>query len=146
MKKAIFFLLTAVLAAFLFLPVACSDGNSAPGGAGSSATADTIEAVTEWPDNEYTRLIPRPQHGAPYQVIYNTGARRYSVWLQGITREQVKDYLRSLEEAGYVRIATGENEVSGGTMLQRDDVYLSIAYSGEGVGIGILLDGVAASG
>lgn len=57
----------------------------------------------------------------------------------------MKDYIRSLEKEGYTQVATGENEVSGGTMLRRDDVYLSIAYSGEGMGIAILLDGAAAS-
>ena len=145
MKKSIVLLLTAVLTVSLFLLPACSGGNGEPDEAESAVTADTIEAVDEWPDNEYTRLIPQPPHGEAYQVIYNADARRYAVSLQGITREQVKDYIRSLEKEGYAQVATGENEVSGGTMLRRDDVYLSIAYSGEGTGIAILLDGAAAS-
>ena len=88
---------------------------------------------------------PQPPHGEAYQVIYNADARRYAVSLQGITREQVKDYIRSPGEGGLRPGRHGENEVSGGTMLRRDDVYLSIAYSGEGMGIAILLDGAAAS-
>lgn len=69
MKKSIFLLLTAVLTAFLFLLPACSGGNGEPDEAESAVTADTIEAVDEWPDNEYTRLIPQPPHGRPTKVI-----------------------------------------------------------------------------
>ena len=51
-----------------------------------------------------------------------------------------KDYMALLREEGFREIGGDENEDSGGALFGRESVYVSIAYSGEEMGVGITFD------
>ena len=65
---------------------------------------------------------------------------RFGVWLKDISRDESNQYVEQLKEAGYQEISQAENSVSVGTMLWKDDIYLSIAYSDGSLGILIMTE------
>lgn len=51
--------------------------------------------------------------------------------MKEMSEEKSSDYVKELQEQGYSEIASEGNDISVGTMMQKDNVILSIAYSGE---------------
>ena len=88
-----------------------------------------------WPDNEFTRQVPEPEAGAVTAVMEGTSAgyEFFAVQLDGLSREEVGDYLLALEGAGYGSIPedlgmeTSMEGVTVGDMYYRDGVYVSLA-------------------
>ena len=60
--------------------------------------------------------------------------------LTNITKEQSLIYVDELKEQGYTEIHSKGNEVSVGTMLQKDNAILSIAYSDNLINILIMIE------
>lgn len=87
------------------------------------------EYITEWPENEYTGQIPQPEYGVLDYVCDYSDTGRYMVVLTDITQEESGAYVEVLKERGFTEIHSEGNQVSVGTMLQKDSVVLSIAYS-----------------
>lgn len=100
-----------------------------PDSAVSALPSKTPEYVTEWPKNEYTELIPKPESGTMDYICDYSDTGRYMLVLTDMTKEQSGVYVDELKEHGYTVIQSKGNEVSVGTMLQKDNAILSVAYS-----------------
>ena len=47
--------------------------------------------------------------------------------------------MQALRDAGYTELQSAESSVSAGTILARDDAYLSVSYADDTLGIVITL-------
>ena len=99
------------------------------------------EYVTEYPENEFTAQIIKPEHGSVDYIMDFSDDGRYMITFNGISQTEADEYIEKLKELGYSEIASEGNEVSVGTMLYKDSVYLSIAYTDSGMGMLITLTG-----
>lgn len=129
----------------LVLIAGCSKNNASalPDNVLPGLTSVAPEYVTEWPENEYTKHIPQPEHGVMHYVCDYSDAGRYLVALTDLTQEDSGDYVDVLKEQGFTEIHSEGNQVSVGTMLQKDKVALSIAYSDNILTILITADSTA---
>lgn len=91
--------------------------------------------ASQWPENAFTDQIPRPQVGTVDYILDAFEDGRYVVSLTDISWEVAHDYLEDLQAAGYVLLESAENDVSGGSLLQRENVLLNVSYSHMGLGI-----------
>ena len=99
------------------------------------------EYVTEYPENEFTAKIIKPEHGNVDYIMDFSDDGRYMITFSDISRAESDEYIEKLENLGYSEISSEGNEVSVGTMLYRGGVYLSIAYTDSGMGMLITLSG-----
>ncbi len=103
-------------------------------------TAEDYVPASEWPENDYTAQIPRPETGQVEYINDWSSEGKFGVWLTDLSKEDSDQYVEQLKEAGYQEISQAENSVSVGTMLWKDDIYLSIAYSDGSLGILIMTE------
>lgn len=96
--------------------------------------------VTEWPENEYTSQISKPENGEIDYIYDFSDSGRYAVFVKGISKENSADYIEELKEQGYSEVAFKGNNISVGTLLQKNNVALSIAYSDEILSIMITIE------
>lgn len=132
LKNKLWYALVAItLVCTLAILAGCSqnDSSQTPNNAISALPSVTPEYITEWPENEYTELIPKPEYGTMDYVCDYSDTGRYMLVLTDITKEQSGIYMDELKEQGYTEIYSKGNEVSVGTMLQKDNAVLSVAYS-----------------
>ena len=122
-----------ILAACLLLLTGCAQ--TAPQDTGWNLADTTPEAITTWPENEFTAQIPQPQAGTPDYVLDSTSNGRYAVFLRGISMEDSAAYVDLLKLQGYAEVAGEGNDVSVGTLLQKGRTCLSIAYTDGELGI-----------
>lgn len=97
------------------------------------------QTITDWPENVYTMQIPRPQNGVPDYVIDDSKNGRFSVFLMDITSEESEEYLEDLRHSGFRVTHSNGNEVSVGTILEKEEVFLSVSYSDGVLGLMISL-------
>lgn len=124
-------ILTAVsLAALTLFLCGCSGTETASGtfAALSSAEPQYIDA---WPENDLTARIPEPQDGAiDYVRDFSDDGKYKIVWDFG-SDAAFEEYIDALQAQGYAEVAAAAESASSGMLLEKDDVYLSIAYSGD---------------
>lgn len=135
-------LVAITLVCTLAMLAGCSQDNSSqtPNNTISALPSVTPEYTTEWPENEYTELIPKPEYGTMHYVCDYSDTGRYMLVLSDITKEQSGIYVDELKEQGYTEIHSKGNEVSVGTMLQKDNAILSVAYSDDIFNILIMIE------
>ena len=96
----------------------------------------TTEYTSEWPENEFTALIPKPDFGRTESVMDMSEYKRFVVSLTDVEDGELEGYLDSLPDAGFYKMEYSSNDVSVGAMYQNDDgVVLSIAGSSGSMGI-----------
>ncbi len=105
----------------------------------------TYQEIDAWPDNAYTRAVPRPQAGTPHYVLADADAGYYAIFFQNITREQGEQYIDSLLENGYEKVADTRNAAAIGELLRKDPVQLSVSISDNELGVYITLQSEAGS-
>ena len=137
-----FLCMMVVVCLFLCAAAGCSAPTGQEGNAQSAWDLTEVEPVylTQWPENEFTAQIIEPEHGEIDYVCDYSDSMRYLVVMKNMPEEASSDYVEELKEQGYAEIASDGNDVSVGTMLERDGVILSIAYSGETLGVLITLE------
>lgn len=125
-KRQIAILIIAV--AFVLSLSACIavDSGDLPSFDLSGAEPEILENL---PQNELTELIEMPNVGELDYVLDLTESDRYGIFWKDISSEQSKIWLDGLIESGFSKVQYAANEVSVGTILKKDDVYLSISYS-----------------
>ena len=129
-----------VLAAALLLCALA--GCSAPESAQIAWDLSDAEPVylTEWPENEFTAQIVEPEHGEIDYVCDYSEEMRYLIVLKNMPEGEPSQYVEALKALGYAEIASDGNNVSVGTLLQKDNVVLSIAHSGEMLSVLITME------
>ena len=126
-------ILTVFLSCVLALLAGC-------GGEGGNAPAPDVSVTPwtetdQWPDNDFTRAVPEPETGTVTASMEGTSAGYdfFAVQLDGLSREEVQEYLRAVEEAGYQSVTEDlgmEASLEGvtvGDMYYRDGTYLSLS-------------------
>lgn len=101
----------------------------------------TPEPVTQWPENGFTAQIPQPDKGTVDYVLDCSDSGHYGIFLKDISLAETSAYLNTLTSQGYVQAISDGNSVSIGTMLQKENVTLSIAQGEGTLGILITVDG-----
>ena len=89
--------------------------------------------ICQWPDNDFTRAVPEPEAGTVTASMEGTSAGYdfFAVQLDGLSREEVQEYLRAVEEAGYQSVTedlgmdVSLEGVTVGDLFYRDGTYLS---------------------
>ena len=133
MKKSLFFIACAVALMLCFS--ACSPETDTAQSSLHSAQ------ISEWPENEYTKVIPMPETGTP--VIETVNGELYSITLEGVSRQECYDYLELLAENGFESAFPGEeNDVSGGWIYTNGDTTVTIGSSGDSMILGITFEQV----
>jgi len=123
--------LLILLAAVLLLASCGSAGKDIP----DPAPEITWMEIDEWPDNEFTRLIPRPEAGTPVRCAQGSSAGYgfFSLELADLDPEVCKAYLQAIEEAGFSPVSVEEDlspgSVSIGNVYTSGETGLSLAYS-----------------
>lgn len=117
-----------IVAAFVLSLSACmaADSGDLPSFDLSGAEPRFLENL---PHNELTWLVEMPNVGELDYVLDLTENDRYGIFWKDISSEQSKIWLDGLIESGFSKVQYAANEVSVGTILKKDDVYLSISYS-----------------
>ena len=131
-----------VLVCALTLLAGCSSNNSPSkynGATWDLANAEPIYA-TEWPENEYTSQIIKPENGEIDYIYDFSDCGRYAIFMKELSKAESADYIEKLKEQGYSEVASKGNNVSVGTILQKNNVYLSISYSDTILGIAITIE------
>lgn len=142
MKRFCRIFVSLILACALTLLAGCSNNEAANKSNGLTWDLSNAEPVyvTEWPENEFTSQIIKPENGEIDYIYDYSDSGRYAVFMKGMSEELSAEYIEELKEQGYSEIASEGNNVSVGTMMQKDSVILSISYSGESFGILITIE------
>ena len=94
---------------------------------------------TEWPENGMTALLSPPEEGNIAYVRDGSDEGWYQIVWQNISMEASAEYTEALLGQGYETLCADENGASAGTILQRDEVTLSVAYTADELNILILI-------
>lgn len=103
-------------------------------------TESSAVYLTDYPENEFTVQIPKPEDGTIDYVIDDSINGRYAVFLKDITMEQSESYISELVNAGYRQMTGTKTDVAVGQMFSNNDVMLSVAYSEGVLGIQIIME------
>lgn len=123
--------------------MSCSDGTNVKNGAAGLDPSVAPEYTAVWPENDMTAHIPEPQSGTVHYVRDYSEDGRYEIVLKDISRDESAAYVGELKAQGYTELAAEGNAASVGTMLKKDNVFLSVAYSGTGLSLLITVDKAA---
>lgn len=126
----------AMLLAVLVILSACSPRETA----WQATDAEPI-AVSQWPENDFTAQIFPPQSGEIDFVYDYSASNRYALSFRNLSTEDASEYVDALKAAGFAEITAEANDASAGTMLQKGDTTLSIAYSQGAMIVLIALNG-----
>lgn len=125
-------LLAAVFVCCAVFLCACAAGQMQAAG---STAAPVREELNEWPENEYTALVPQPENGTPAWALWYEEQGVYAVFLTGITRAQGEQYVQALRQAGFEEGEAGAEDASAGYLLHKGGTVLSAAVSEGQLGI-----------
>ena len=99
-------------------------------GCSGAETASINFAALPSPENDLTARIPEPQDGAvDYVRDFSDDGKYEIVWDFG-SDAAFEEYIDTLHVQGYAEVAAASESASSGMLLEKDGVYLSIAYRG----------------
>ena len=111
----------ALAAALTLFLCGCSGAETASINFAALPSAEP-QYIGAWPENDLTARIPEPQDGAvDYVRDFSDDGKYEIVWDFG-SDAAFEEYIDTLHVQGYA--------ASSGMLLEKDGVYLSIAYSG----------------
>ena len=120
----------ALAAALTLFLCGCIGTETAAGNFAALPSAEP-QYIDAWPENDLTARIPEPQDGAiDYVRDFSDDGKYEIVWDFG-SDAAFEEYIDALQAQGYVEVAAAAESASSGMLLEKDDVYLSIAYSGD---------------
>lgn len=139
MKRFTFVLVVALLSISCVL-TGCSGQNKLESNTQIAWNLTDAEPVfvTEWPENEYTSQVVKPEYGEMDYIYDFSESGRYAVFLKDISKEESKEYVEQLKKLGFTEMFSEGNAVSMGTLLEKDNTVLSIAMSDGGLGMVIM--------
>lgn len=125
---------TSLLLSALFLLTACGGGSSGqPSGKAETKTeAKATKGGDKWPDNEYTKLLPKPEITVSSASVgtFADGETFAANFASGTTREQFKAYIEQLKASGFtVKVEVDTDSTYGGT-ADKDGYHVSWIYTG----------------
>lgn len=132
MKKK---LLVSILVVFMcFALTGCGDNENKDGGANNNpgGNGQQEEQGVDWPSNEYTNLIPKPEGAtisseSKLDNVYYVG---HNIDLEDWTIEECKAYAEKLKEAGFTTPGSGMSSV---VVTDTESTYSFGAENSEGI-------------
>ena len=119
----------ALAAALTLFLCGCSGAETAAGDFAALPSAEP-QYIDSWPENDLIARIPEPQDGAvDYVRDFSDDGKYEIVWDFG-SDAAFEEYIDALHTQGYAEVAVASESASSGMLLEKDGVYLSIAYSG----------------
>lgn len=119
----------ALAAALTLFLCGCSGAETASGDFAALPSAEP-QYIDAWPENDLIARIPEPQDGAvDYVRDFSDDGKYEIVWDFG-SDAAFEEYIDALHTQGYAEVAMASESASSGMLLEKDGVYLSIAYSG----------------
>lgn len=119
----------ALAAALTLFLCGCSGAETASINFAALPSAEP-QYIDAWPENDLTARIPEPQDGAiDYVRDFPDDGKYEIVWDFG-SDAAFEEYIDTLHVQGYAEVAVASESASSGMLLEKDGVYLSIAYSG----------------
>lgn len=119
----------ALAAALTLFLCGCSGAETAAGDFAALPSAEP-QYIDAWPENDLIARIPEPQDGAvDYVRDFSDDGKYEIVWDFG-SDAAFEEYIDALHTQGYAEVAVASESASSGMLLEKDGVYLSIAYSG----------------
>lgn len=125
MKRNNFVFIFVVLLAFCL--IGC--GTNTPESDTEDVNAAIREEISEWPDNEYTKAILKPDVGEMDYTLSDENAGYYAVFLKNVTMEDGKQYIQLLKENGFESVSSDSNSVAIGEILKKGTTGLSVSAS-----------------
>ncbi|MBQ3046316.1 MAG: hypothetical protein IJD49_10230 [Clostridia bacterium] len=104
----------------------------------SESNSGEYNFISEWPDNEFTHYVPKPEYGKVWYTYSFNNREAFSISLEQISEEESNLYIEKLKSFGYVIFGKASNDVSTGINMVKDNIYLSIAYSDGVLGMMII--------
>ena len=119
----------ALAAALTLFLCGCSGAETASINFAALPSAEP-QYIDAWPENDLTAWIPEPQDGAvDYVRDFSDDGKYEIVWDFG-SDAAFEEYIDALHTQGYAEVSVASESASSGILLEKDGVYLSIAYSG----------------
>lgn len=125
MKRNNFIFVFVVLLAFCLIGCGTNTSESDT----EDVNAAIREEISEWPDNEYTKAILKPDVGEMDYTLSDENAGYYAVFLKNITMEDSKQYIQLLKENGFESVSSDSNSVAIGEILKKGTTGLSVSAS-----------------
>lgn len=125
MKRNNFILVFVVLLAFCLIGCGTNTSESDT----EDVNAAIREEISEWPDNEYTKAILKPDVGEMDYTLSDENAGYYAVFLKNVTMEDSKQYIQLLKENGFESVSSDSNSVAIGEILKKGTTGLSVSAS-----------------
>ena len=119
----------ALAAALTLFLCGCSGAQTASINLAALPSAEP-QCVDAWPENDLTARISEPQDGAVDYVRDFSGDGKYEILWDFGSDAAFEEYIDALHTQGYAEVAAASESASSGMLLEKDGVYLSIAYSG----------------
>ncbi len=125
MKRNNFIFVFVVLLAFCLIGCGTNTSESDT----EDVNAAIREEISEWPDNEYTKAILKPDVGEMDYTLSDENAGYYAVFLKNVTMEDSKQYIQLLKENGFESVSSDSNSVAIGEILKKGTTGLSVSAS-----------------
>lgn len=125
MKRNNFIFVFVVLLAFCLIGCGTNTSESDT----EDVNAAIREEISEWPDNEYTKAILKPDVGEMDYTLSDENAGYYAVFLKNVTMEDSKQYIQLLKENGFESVNSDSNSVAIGEILKKGTTGLSVSAS-----------------
>lgn len=134
--------------ALIVLMTACGNNSISDNG----VVGDNLESVLpenfilldagEWPQNEYTANIPQPESGTLLRGWIDPDKEYCHIELSDMTQTKSEQYVKALKEAGFTEVEKVSEEInddyiSVGTLLTKDNISASVAYTDDLFGMSI---------
>ena len=99
---------------------------------------DIVE-IHEWPENQYTSLVPKPPMGTPFWMAMDDKQQYCALSFTGGTRREVLAYIETLKKTGFVAVASSETPEDETDIVNfaglSDQAYVTVSYSGGNFGL-----------
>ena len=125
MKRNNFIFVFVVLLAFCLIGCGTNTSESDT----EDVNAAIREEISEWPDNEYTKAILKPDVGEMDYTLSDENAGYYAVFLKNVTMEDSEQYIQLLKENGFESVSSDSNSVAIGEILKKGTTGLSVSAS-----------------
>lgn len=129
MKQHNYLLHSLILIICLLYLCGCSINSHPTDSSWSDIEDISPEYITEYPSNEFTKLLIEPSYGNIEYVRDYSSQGKYEIVWNNITSDESNEYIKQLVKLGYKQEVANSNNSATGIILTKESTTLLIAYS-----------------